>query len=293
MNQFTNRRLLSIGTVLFLLILFMSSCEQDITVDLPEGEQKIVVEGHVEPGKPVYVFLSKTAPYFASVDSDALLEYVIRNAKVTVSNGATTDTLMQLVSEGYFYISPNMIGEVGKHYSLKVVTEDGKTVTAETEIHPAIPLDSIWFKVQPNKDSLGYVWGHLTDPDTLGNCYRWFAKRLHKDSDFVAPQNSTFNDRFINGKSFDFAYDRGSVPNSNAEDDENDERGFFKAGDTIIVKFCTITQESYQFWNSAENQIMNNSNPFGSTAPVLSYVNGGIGVWEGMASFVDTVIATK
>lgn len=275
-------------------ILFLTSCEKDITVDLPKGEEKIVVEGYIEAGKNAYVFLSKTAPYFAPFDSASLLSYAIKNATVVISDGIITDTLIQLSAEyGYLYASSNIVGEAGRSYSLKVITEDGEEVSAQTFIHPPIALDSIWFKVQPDKDSLGFVWAHLTDPDTLGNIYRWFAKRIGKDNDFIAPLGSVFEDKFINGQSFDFAYNRGEVPNSIAPDDTGDEDGFFKDGDTIVVKFCAITVESFEFWRTAETQFSNNGNPFAATTYIQSNITGGIGIFEGYSATYDTIIARK
>ena len=53
--------------VLLTTVMFFSSCEKDITVDLPTQEQKYVVEGYIENGLPAYVLLSKTADYFAPV----------------------------------------------------------------------------------------------------------------------------------------------------------------------------------------------------------------------------------
>jgi hypothetical protein len=133
----------------------------------------------------------------------------------------------------------------------------------------------------------------MTEPAGLGNCYRWFAKRIHKDSSFIAPRGSTFDDKFIDGQSFDFAYNRGRLPNSTAADDTNDESGFFKKGDTVVVKFCTVTRESFRFWSTAEEQASNNGNPFASAQPIESNITGGIGIWEGYSPSYDTVIAKK
>lgn len=283
-----------IGCVLLTTVMFFSSCEKDITVDLPTQEQKYVVEGYIENGLPAYVLLSKTADYFAPVDSVSLKNYMVKDATVIISDGTITDTLMMAdPTIGYFYFSTNIFGQTGKTYSLKILTSDNKTITAETHMLPAVPLDSVWFKIQEGKDSLGFVWAHLTDPDTLGNCYRWFAKRLGKDKSFIPPPGSVFDDRFINGKEFNFAFNRGQVPNSNAEDDNNDEAGFFKAGDTIEVKFCTITKESYKFWRQAESQSTGSGGPFGSTAEIPTNINGGIGIFEAFNPAFYTVIAKK
>lgn len=279
-----------------LTVIFLSSCEKDITVDLPQAAPQYIVEGYVETGKLPYVLLSKTTPYFAAFDSTSLYNYVVKGATVIISDGITTDTLIELSQDiGYFYftLDSNLKGVVGRTYSLKVITPDSTILTAETSILQPLQLDSTWFKIQEGKDSLGYVWARMSDPDTLGNSYRWFAKRHTKDKQFIAPIGSVFDDKFINGKTFDFAYNRGEVPNSRAEDDLNEEKGFFKDGDTIDVKFCTITQASFKFWRMAESQSSSNGSPFSSPAVLPSNINGGVGIFEGYSPTIYTVIAKK
>lgn len=291
----------AIRAILFLIgVTILPSCEKNVTVDIPVVESGIVVEGYVETGKNPYVILSNTLPFFGSVSTLNLLQYTIKGAIVTVDNGSRVDTLKDLFNIGV-YFTTSMIGESGKAYFLRVLV-NGKTLTASTFIPQPVPLDSVWFKVNGNRDSLGYTWAHLTDPDTLGNSYRFFAQRINryrygsdigkmKDSTFIAPQGSVFEDKFINGKSFDFAFDRGSFPNSQKDDDLNDEKRFFKRGDTIVIKFCTIDRAHFEFWRSEETQVSNNGNPFGSPAPVLSNINGGLGIWGGYNASFDTIIA--
>ena len=143
-------------------------------------------------------------------------------------------------------------------------------------------MDSVWFQIQeslPDNDSLGYVWATLNDPDKLNNCYRWFAMRVGKDSSFIAPIGSSFEDQFVNGTTFDFAYNRGSIINSTADDDINDEAGFYKTGDSIIVKWCAVDRTTYEFWRDAEIQISNNGSPFASPSSIKSNVTGGLGLF--------------
>jgi len=282
-------------SILFVITLaIISSCEKDITVDLPVAEQKIVVEGYIETGQKAVVTLTKSASFFAPIDSASLLSYLVLNAFVTVSNGITTDTLVLTVDNNYYiplvYKTQNLTGQEGSTYTLTVVA-DGKTVTSVTTIPHAVPLDSVWFKLQEGRDTLGYAWAHLTDPDSIGNCYRWFAKRLGKDERYLPPPGSVFEDKFINGRSFDFAYNRGTEPNSNALDDDNEERGFFKIGDTIAVKFCAIDRTHFDFWRIEEVQINSNGNPFAAPARIPSNINGGLGIWGGYAVTYDTIIA--
>jgi hypothetical protein len=280
-----------------ILLFAVVSCERDITVDLPEVEQKIVVEGYIEPGEKAVVMLTRSASFFAPVDSASLISYLVANAFVTVSDGIITDTLVPTLDTSYYvpllYKSQTLLGQVGKTYTLTVVA-DGKTLTAVTTIPQLVPLDSVWFKLQEGRDSLGFAWAHLTDPDTVGNCYQWFAKRLGKDKRFLPPPGSVFEDKFINGKSFDFAYNRGREPNSEEEDDDDDNdgaRGYFQLGDTIAVKFCSIDRAHFDFWRRYHQQVNSNGNPFSAPAPIPTNINGGLGIWGGYATTYDTIIA--
>lgn len=299
-NHFSSGRWTISSSFLFICLLILPACEKNITVNIPTVGSEIVVEGYVETGKNPYLVLSNTLPFFGSVNTLNLFQYTIKDAIVTVNNGSQTDTLRDPFNLGV-YFTTSMVGEAGKSYSLRVVV-NGKTITATTYIPYLVKLDSVWFKVDGTRDSLGYAWAHLTDPDSLGNCYRWFTRRINrynygadsgkeKDSTFVTPRGSVFEDKFINGKSFDFGYDRGSFPNSQKDDDNNDERGFYKRGDTIVIKFCTIDRAHFEFWRSEETQVGNNGNPFGSPAPVISNIQGGLGVWGGYNASYDTIIA--
>ncbi len=286
--------------IVLLILVILQSCEKNVTVEIPESEPLIVVEGYIENGKNPLLVLSRTLPFFGSINTSTVFQQTIQGARVIVSDGMITDTLDQIPGIGV-YTSSRITGQENRSYSLRVETE-GKVLTSLTHIPTSIALDSVWFEVSGTRDSLGFAWAHLTDPDTLGNHYRWFAQRINsytfgdnigrqKDSVLIAPNGSVFEDKFINGKSFDLGYQRGNHPNSTKEDDLNDERFFFKKGDTIVVKFCTLDRAHFEFWRTEETQVSNNGNPFASPAPVRGNINGGLGIWGGYAAKFDTIIA--
>ncbi len=296
-----------IKTVFSLLVLTalwsLSSCEKNISIALPAIQSQIVVEGHIETGQGAYVVLTRSSAYFSPLDTAAILNSIVRNATVIVSDGVHTDTLPMITDitppGNYLYTTylpwyykkakPSVIGQAGGTYKLTVLT-GGQKLTSTTTIPPALKLDSAWFKLQPPSDSLGFIWAHLTDPGAVQNFYRWYAKRLHKDKKYLAPFGSTFNDKFINGTSFDFAYDRGIEPGSVAADDNNAEAGYFKKGDTVVVKFCSIDFNTYTFYYSYETEGANAGNPFGAPSNVKTNIQGGLGVWGGFSTTFDTVI---
>ncbi len=268
---------------------FILSCEKEITIDLPSAENKIVVEGYIENGEHPYVMLSKTAPYFAPLDSSSLQQYGVKGALVTVSDGVTADTLKEIIP-GFFYQAFNMKGEAGKTYTLRVESGE-QSLTAQTLIPALLPLDSVWFSTEGKKDSLGYLWCLITDPPSYGNCYKYMVKRLNKDKDFLASFGSVFEDKFINGKNFKFYIERGWERGGNAESEAPGEWGYFKKGDTIVLKWSTIDQATFDFWRLAEVESNSNGNPFASPTTIKTNISGGIGIWGGYGTVYDTVIA--
>lgn len=257
---------------------------------MPQPPSQIVVEGHVEPGQNAFLYLSHNFAFFGTTTINNILQAdVVHNAKITISDGYTTDSMKEVIPIFGYYQSVSMTGQTGRTYTLKIVT-NGQTITASTSILPAIPLDSAWFRVQNGMDSLGYMWATLHDPPQPGNCYRWLAKRIGKDTTFIPPEASVFNDLLINGQTFEFYYDRGIFPGSKAQDDMNIERHYFKRGDTVVIKFCTIDNTAYQFYNEYYFQLGNAGNPFGTPAPLQGNINGGLGIWCGYGTSLDTVI---
>lgn len=321
-------REIGLWAMVIVVVASLFACEKEITVDLPAAVPKIVVEGSIEQGKPPFVLVSKSQGYFEPTNLQAIQSLYPGGATVIVSDGSISDTLIEICSNeipdellpqvseltgftieqlqsisicGYTSFNPGIYGESGKIYSLKVEWE-GEVVTARSKLNPPVPLDSVWFRIAGNTDSLGFAYAILTDPDTTGNAYRWFAKRINKypewseyageqkDQTFIAPLGSANDDAFINGLTFEFAYYRGSLPNSNKQDDTNDEGGYFKVGDTIVVRGCTIDRAVFRFITSFEDQVSSQGSPFASPANVFSNIEGGLGLWAAYGASYDTII---
>jgi hypothetical protein len=275
--------------MVFVLIM-ISSCRKEINIKLPEYKQKLVVEASIETGQTAQVLLSTSAPYFGNVDLSDPTQFFVKGAFVTVSDGVLTDTLTELVpGTGYVYVGTKVFGQVGKSYALTIKVDD-KIYTGSTSILNPVPLDSLFFKWE--QDTLGYCWGHLTEPAGQGNYYRWFAKRYPTDQFFAAPFSSAFDDKFVDGKSFDFGYERPAQPNQQTANAEDEERGWYKVGDTIVVKFCTIGQSEYEFWRSYYSNKSSNGNPFAAPANIKSTITGSdvLGSFCGYGTSFDTLI---
>ncbi|UPT68961.1 MAG: DUF4249 domain-containing protein [Sphingobacteriales bacterium JAD_PAG50586_3] len=93
MRAWVKYRLLYAAPIVTAMLVILQSCEKEITVDLPQPDPKIVVEGYIFEGLRPYVVLSKNSGYFAPIDSVALANSVIYDALVIVSDGVNIDTL--------------------------------------------------------------------------------------------------------------------------------------------------------------------------------------------------------
>lgn len=320
--------------ILGALMLFTTSCEQVIEVELPEVEQELVVEGRIETGAAPVVWLGRTQGYFEPLDLAFSDDFFLGGATVTLERSAAADVVsLQSICTGdlpedllsdiaaavglpesllaaanlcfYTTFDPAWNGEAGETYRLDVEL-DGASVTATTHIPQPVPMDSVWLDSPGPPDSLGIAYARFSDPDTLGNAYRWFARRINrrpdwdpnagaiKDADFIAPLGSVIDDEFFNGLTFEFTAFRGVQAGSDAPEDAFDspEFGYFKVGDTVVVKTCTMDRSVYLALASYESAILGQGSPFTVPADMLTNVNGGRGLFAGYAASLDTIIYT-
>ena len=306
-----------IAVLVIVVLSFCFGCEKDITLDLPVAEEKIIVEGHIEPGLAPYVILTHNLPYFTSTDVNDLEQLFVHDAIITVSDGVGTyemieycidnmpDSLFVLAS---FYLGvdisdlqdfnfcvytleldsagglSSLFGTLGRTYELTVEV-DNQTLSATTTLPWPVPLDTMWFEERPANDSLGQLWVRLTDPPAIGNYYRAFTQRLQKDEYFVPVKESVIQDKLINGTTVDLLFERGTIT---GQPDNN--LGLFERGDTVVVKWCSIDYDHFQFWKTAQIEFDNVGNPIATSTQIASNINGGLGIWGGYGAILDTII---
>jgi hypothetical protein len=300
--------------VIYSIVVFflLFSCTKEVKIDIPGYKEKLVIDGNIEAGMPAIVLISRTNDIYSPTNLDAYLNGFISGATVVISDGTTTDTLTEIctdnlppgteqIAASFFgipieslvnlhlcaYVSLNITGQVGKTYNL-TVSYDNKTYTSSTRIYNPTQLDSLYWKPQGNLAGYGFSWAKLSDPAGFSDSYKWEVKYIGQNT-FSKPFNPYFNDKFFDGLSFEFGYENPMSFNDSTVEDQY--KGYFKQGDTIVVKFSKLGQKEYQFFEKKYNQIYSGGNPFATPTNIPTNITGGaLGIWVGYSPWYDTLI---
>ena len=265
-----------------MLLLCLTGCAE---VGLPQPVPQIVVEGWIEDGYNPIVMLTTTVPIGESVtDLKELEKFVINWGKVTISDGEKSVVLSGRRNNDYFppyiYTTSSMTGQPGKTYTI-TVEYSGRTVTAQTTIPEDVPLEYIRVAAsEENPDNFQLVGG-LKDNRNSKDYYKFFVKVSGKDSTYVSSFLGLTDDAVLQDKT-----EIAELPINNGSR-RSDQRmtTYFSAEDRVIVKFCTLNQTSWQYWNDFEEIQSLSRNPFFPVSTsIRSNVKGGLGYWAGYGS---------
>ena len=169
-------------TLLFLSLIFLSSCEKTVSFQLNNAEtKKLVVDGQIETGKNPIVFLTNAIGVTEPLNFNTVLNSIARGAIVEVSDANRTIQLIEL--NNAYQVAPqdsSFVGVPGQIYKLKIQYL-GKVYEASTKIPIVKGLDSMWalkrpITTGPDSNEVN-IFARYTDPDTLGNFVRYFTKR--------------------------------------------------------------------------------------------------------------------
>lgn len=276
------------------------ACEKTVQLQPEAQAPKLVVEAQIETGQAPYVVLSTSLNYFSTIDAATLNNTYVNGAKITVNDGSRTVLLKEYtvpLTGGYtFYyysIDPTnaMFGEQGKTYRLKIET-GGQVYQSQTQIPVlAKKIDSLWWKKAPfNTDTNKVVMmSRVTDPPGYGNYIRYFTKT--NQGEFYPGMNSVFDDQIIDGKTYDIQIDQGVTKNEKVKFEDY---GYFKRGDTVVVKMCNIDKASFDFWKTWEFAWQSVGNPFSTPGKVIGNIdNQALGSFCGYAVQYKSLIIPK
>ena len=222
-----------------ILSCILISCQEEITLDLPQAEDKLVVEGSIEPGYPPYVLLTRNQGYFDPINQNTYTNLFVNDidsVKVWYYNDngekeirileqiQGLDSLPPIYTDWSYDWSGNYpyeFSQEGKTYYLEIKWNN-EIITSETTIPIPTPLDCLWVEQSEtaDKDFKCDIRAVYSDDGNIQNNILIKSKRLeHWKRDSISgkiknekdPQLILIDagpDVLINGESFETYFPR-------------------------------------------------------------------------------------
>lgn len=263
---------------MFIVLAILSTlqgCDLEATTS---RQSQLVVEGWIDAGEFPIVKLTRTVPLGEyNVPLDSLSRYVERWAKVSISDGERTEFMVGRYDSKYFppfiYTTYNLKGEVGKEYSLKIETADGKIAVAKTTIPSIENVDS--FCVEPTGvDSLFQLYAYINGKQQC----KFFTKVQNKQTEMLSAELGLFDSSMLQkGTKVSVKRGRDNLGKNYSP--------FFKQDEIVRVKLSTLNPDGYAFWRSFEDMIALSRIPLMPVNSNLkSNIDGAYGYWLGYGS---------
>lgn len=226
--------------------MLFTSCEEVIDVDLPEGSEKLVVEGYVRTETDSsYIKLTKTLSYF---DNTSAIPNVT-NAMVLVNS----DTFFH-VGNGYYKPNSPYTGIAGTMYNL-TININGEQYQSSSMLNALGQIDSIISEFKPKQGFIeeGYSVKFTGIDNRPRIKYTYFRFGFNGEDSDGKDSMSTFRVLYDNSN---------TVLNEPYEFELPVLR--LKENDTAILHFYSVDEQVYKFLTALNNS--SGGGPF-STPP--------------------------
>ncbi|MDD4384199.1 MAG: DUF4249 domain-containing protein [Bacteroidales bacterium] len=275
-------------SILMFFMLALTSCTERIDIELDSTYTRCVIYGEFTTDTLSHsVSITRTSDYFKNEKASP-----VSGAIVTIGDGENSYNLTEdLENPGNYYTNSDVYGVVGKVYTLFVdgvdLLDNGnlRSYKASSEIKPVTPPDSI--KVIYQRPWNAWLINiYAQDPLESEDFYKFLVYQngeLHSDSlhKIQVIDDVLFNGNYTNGISIYFV--------------DADSENTFNTGDTIMVEFCGLTQDYYNYMIELQSSAGTSIPFFGGPPanPRTNLSNGAIGFFAAYSvAKTSTVIKT-
>lgn len=231
------------------IIVFLSSCEKVIEIDLNSSSPQYVVEGKISNGtEPTSVKITRSKNFDENNDFPA-----VSGALVTISDSHGKTFTLKEITPGN-YEDPTLVGIEGVSYML-TISIDGLVFSAKSTMPQGVKLEDLTYEEMGVFDKRIMPQPVFLDSPNVSNYYR-----------FVVWINNTI--------------DKGVfVLNDESSDGKLVQRSFFtnteiKTGDSLRVEMQCVDASVYSYFNSL-SKIAGEGMSGGSPGNPISNIKGG------------------
>lgn len=256
------------------IMIFFSSCQKVIDVDIKNVEKKYVVEAVITDQLDSSKVLISTTKNVSENNNFP----GISGATVTVTDETGIVTTFTEDSAGYYY-AHTFRGAIGKTYTLRVIA-NGETFTASSTMPPTVNMDTLFIS-----DEL--LFGEARklanttyqDPPGKGNCYRYVQYINGKKEKTIFTNNDDYTDgKYVEAKLWYLA-----------DDDEEEQK--IKSGDTVRLDLFVIDPAVYRYWFSLNQSATGNSQSASPANAVTNISGGALGYFSAHTVQSKTIVA--
>lgn len=238
MKQYNSKLLLFL-----LIVLFASSCEKVIDIDLNSSDPKIVIEAEISDQSFCKVKLTQTVNFDESNSFSAVTGATV---KIT-DNFGNTETLTETSAGNY--IGSVLTGISGRTYTLEVAASD-KTYKAISTIPQPVLIDTLLVEELFGHISGKVVEAKYTDPLGIKNFYRFILVVNSVDKKLIV----ITDDRLADGEII-----TQPIPAI------NEKIISYNTGDTAVVYLQSIDKGVYEYFRTLKQ--LEGGGHGGSTSP--------------------------
>ena len=235
-----------------------AGCEDEIDVNLDEGEPLLVVDAWInDKQEDQVVLLWLTQSYFGRQSSQG-----VSGATVTITDNEGKAYTFTERNDGEYVWSPTAddpsFGRVGNSYTLSVEAR-GDTYQAVSEMNRVPVIDSVTFSFEEETvffpDSyVAEFWAQ--DFEGAGDAY-WIrtyknGELLNMPGDINIAFDAGFSEGDFDGITFLAPIRLGINPND--EDEDGNNLSPFWIGDSVFVEIYSITSDAWDFLNEVSIQ---------------------------------------
>lgn len=249
---------------ILLLSVAFTACRKEITLDLDNESNKVVIEAILTEGTgPHTVHLTRSLGFAASNTFPA-----ISNATVTLSDDQGNSEQLTETAPG-MYTSATLVGVQGRTYELNT-TVDGNTYSAQCRMPVAVSMDTLMVDSFPSfgTNSRIIVPGYF-DPGGMANYYRFIVVVNGEKQDGFSLESDRFSDGnlvlqplFVNGLELE-------------------------SGDVVQVTMLCIAPEVYSYFFTMAQNVDNASTP---ADPISNISGGALGYFSVHTSTTRSVV---
>ncbi len=249
--------------LIVVILLISNACVTQFMPDIDEYKNLLVVEGLItNEYKEHYVKLYRSNPV-GSLEDPLTVPF----ANVVVVDNFGNETSFTERTQGY-YATDSMSFEVGRLYTLKIVTSDDMYASDAMELRDVPPIDRLYAELQlqpiigTNYEKIGYqIYVDTHDPSNETRFYRWEAHetwevKLPRKFDWPAIVNkhcwtSQVSDRIYIENTSSLAEDQVSRYALNFVGTETPR---LDVKYSVLLKQYALNKEEYLYWKNLRDQ---------------------------------------